>query len=1091
MANEPPILLDGFGSFEKGINSGEPALLLPKNQLSFAINVTVRGSYATHRPAYRKSNPRFPDTTVQSGVEHAQFQGACYYQPDAAPQALLAQIGGRLFQFTPDGATRDIDVLEVTIPGDPNPAAPQQAWLWQSEKWVIVQDGNSVPVFYDGTSSRRSDSTQVQLGVVDGVGFIVPAVGAVATITLAVPYTGQIGQIFFIDGKSYQAAYTPAAPNATVTELYDAVASHAIGEQVVINPNIYGVQAVVYNVGSSPGTYAVGTLNLSLHLTQPSSYPNGTDIIVLGKIFRQIATGGNFALVENRQTITIAPTDVILAGQFYQLSGTAYPITVLGTVAAVFAPPGIGNPVDIELSTPYTGTNGEIVYINNAAQYTIAQKASPPPGLTLYAININDTPGGPSHANKPLLSVPELPPGRMGCYGLGRNWLCLTNARTFMGSDIVGGTSGTPANNFRDSVLKSTENTYLAGGGVFVVPGTVGDIQAMIFTATLDTSLGQGPLQVFTPNIVFSVNSPVKRTDWSTIDNPILTQSLISNGALAQNSTVQANNDTLYRAIDGLRSLILARRQFATWGNVPISHEVQRVIDQDDPAFLQFGSASIFSNRLLMTSKPTQSAFGVFNRGLIALDFNPISSMGDKAPSVYDGLWTGINVLQVIHGRFGSVDRCFAFTYNNTVGRIEIYELLSDGSATADDNGLAQIPITWQLETPCGFREVKGKGLFDLVRLMDGELYVADVADRVTFEVFYRPQFDPCWHEWHSFSICAEQNAELARRQNRVTLGLGRPPANACDPANNRPYFISETFQFKVKITGHCLFYGMLVKGSVEPRPALSKVVCDDQECRLVQCALDPDYDVYELQDLPIPEPPIVFNDVVYYSAGCAEDQTLTYDGTLPSWITIDAENNRLVGAANTYQAATQAQANNFAQAALNQFAATAIGDDLLTCSGAISGPDWNSLVWGAPTVTPSTPIPGSSSVSSLNNTFHIAFAYPVAPGSSTSGQVLDWGASLAYTGPAANCNINLLVAGLNPDQIFGAFYVLNISSDVGGVALQVVIAPGAGTIDYPFSFPDCSGGANITITIQMIGTSSSNPAGTNLTWDGTLTNVP
>lgn len=930
---EPPILTDGVSEFSLGINSGIAPLLVPKNQLSFAINSTVRGHFITHRPCFRKGTLTFPSQAVQIAVEQGNWQGGCYYKPDSGPEYLVAQIGGRLFTFTPDTGS-GITVAEVTIPGDPNPASAPIAWLWQSEKWVIVNDGQSIPIFYDGTVSRRSNSNQTVLGTVDGAGFTVPAIGAITTITLIAPFLGQIGESFFIDGFTYQATAAAGIPNATVTTLFDAAANHAIGESVIINPNVYGVQNQVYNLGAGAGTYAPNTLQISVHLDQLPSFPNGTKVIVLGKVFKQIATGGFFALLQNQQTITILPTDVIQPGTVYVLSGTSFPITTLGTLKAPFVPPAVGVAIDIEMSTPYTGTDGQAVFVGSG-HYTIKQKPQPPPGLTISAININDTgTGAGKHVNKDLLSIPELPPGRMGVYGMGRNWECLTDGRSFIGSDIVGATSGTQVNAFRDSVLKTTENTYLAGGGVFLVPGNIGNIQAMIFATTLDASLGQGPLQVFTPSVVFSVNAPVDRALWAVIQNPILTQSLISNGALNQNGTVAANGDTIFRSIDGIRSLLLARREFSTWGNTPISHEVERIIEQDSPSLLEYGSAEIFQNRMLMTSKPTANGQGTSHRGLIALNFEPLSSIGNKEPSVYDGLWTGINTLQIIQGTFSGLERCFSFSLNQVQNKIEIYELLPDGDRISDFNGVDS-PITWEFETGCLFKDIKNKGEFTQVKLLDGQMYVSEVSGNVDFQVFYRPQFSPCWQPWINFGICATQgDSPNIQKQNRVSLGLGKPPTDSCDQSNNRPYYIGETFQIKVVITGHCRFYGLLVKASVEARTYWNNPICGPrQECRLVSCPPDDDYGVYQLQDLsPLPPTESFFNQQVSASVKCPDGDTLVFTGTLPSWITVNAGAFTVTGTAGIFRGTTQEAANITAQQQLNSFVAIETANGNLHC---------------------------------------------------------------------------------------------------------------------------------------------------------------
>ena len=63
---------------------------------------------------------------------------------------------------------------------------------------------------------------------------------------------------------------------------------------------------------------------------------------------------------------------------------------------------------------------------------------------------------------------------------------------------------------------------------------------------------------------------------------------------LNQNGTVLANGDALFRSVDGLRSLILARRDFDTWGNVPQSREVQPTLDADNSSLLNW-EAPVFS----------------------------------------------------------------------------------------------------------------------------------------------------------------------------------------------------------------------------------------------------------------------------------------------------------------------------------------------------------------------------------------------------------------------------------------------------------------------------------------------------------------
>ena len=411
---------------------------------------------------------------------------------------------------------------------------------------------------------------------------------------------------------------------------------------------------------------------------------------------------------------------------------------------------------------------------------------------------------------------PQFGAGRMGAYGMGRNWVVMGDGLSFVAGDMVGGSSGDPDNNGRDAVLNISENTYLNGGGSFRVPAAGSNINAMVFAATLDASLGQGPLQVLTGDTIFSCNAPADRTTWQNTTNPIVTQSLIGGGGLSQDSTVVVNGDIFFRDDIGVRSLILARRDFTTWGNVPISREVQPVLDADDQSLLGFCRAVNFDNRFLLSSHPVSgngslSPGNVYHDTLVAINFDPTSSMGNKSPSIWDGVWDAPNILKFVSGKFASVRRCFAFCLNN--GVIELYELLPGSSPINKDNGTNR--IQWSFETPVLFRNVQGKGQFECCRLIDGELY-ADLFDGpVDFKVQFRPDYDSNWHDWYSWTVPAP-DANNPTYQTR--MGLGEPPTDS-DQATGQPYRDGQSFQLKITVTGYCRIMGAKFAANRIPQP--------------------------------------------------------------------------------------------------------------------------------------------------------------------------------------------------------------------------------------------------------------------------------
>jgi len=765
-------LVDQLGTLGSGMNSGIAPLLLKREEMAMAVNVTVRGSYAKPRPPFQFRNiTPAGQALLASALVGGPFQGGAYYNSEVGPETLILAIGGRLFEIfvTISPAT----VLEITIPGDPNPASVKQAWLWQSEKWMIWNDGVSLPVFFDGTTSVRSN---------------------------------------------------------------------------------------------------------------------------------------------------------------YQV-----PVTFTTMTTATFYAPAVGAVVAGVALASTTGMNvGDTLYFKDAGKFIVQKMA----GLVVELINVNVLPNKaiPYSAIPPLKTEVTwyqlgsgLPPGRSGAYGNGRNWICLEDGKTFIASDLVGGSSGTIGERYRDAVLQVTENIFLAGGGVFPVPNSAGQIRAMIFSATLDSSLGQGPLQIFTQTTVFSVQAPLDRLVWQDVTNPILTQSLLGNGAFSQNSTVTANSDIIYRSIDGIRSLILARREFGTWGNVPISDEVNDTLVLDNTDLLIYGSAITWDNRLLMTAVPTFTTHGIYHRALAVINFDPLSSLRGKEPAVYDGFWTGLNILQMVTGEFETVPRAFAFCYkvpanippeapaceiqpdpNQTVtvgdyytpfnfgdannlfvadtswmapgmfllvegpaklevsaivdgtnvevilramigglggntlipsgaivsifgasstvvvapivpdiGSIELYELLKS-EVPLKDNGTRDIVMDLQsaalFNFPAGDTHSR-----ELKRLLDGEVYIDLLPSGVTanFQVYYKPDQWPCWVPWFSWSECAGRSAGTYKPQFRPRMGLGEPSPIPCDETTDRP--LREGFTFQVRLVfSNCRFLGASFRAITVPQQSFA-----------------------------------------------------------------------------------------------------------------------------------------------------------------------------------------------------------------------------------------------------------------------------
>jgi hypothetical protein len=554
----PKRITDGITNVLRGVNSGADPSLIGRNQLAFATNMTMRGGFAGTRPGRRKDTLDFQsDSSAESLWADGLFQGAHYFQPISTGEGqIVVSISGRLFLIRPaQYAAWSAKVQEITITNDANSPVLEQAFMEQAEDFLIVQDGQSKALIYDGAKSRRANSDEIPIG----------------------------------------------------------------------------------------------------------------------------------------------------------------------TVMA---------------------------------------------------------------------------------YGLGRLWVA--NGREYVAGDIVGGPSGTSSYSYRDAVLKFTENTYLNEGGAFIVPLQSGLITGMEFNANLDTTLGQGELIVSTEQAVFAVNVPADRTQWKNLQIPLQRVAAMPYGATGDRCIVNVNGDTFYRSLDGIRSLVFARREFGTWGNLPVSREVQRILIDNDKKLFGFCSGVQFDNRLLMLVSPARDVdHGIYHRGCVALDFDLLSGLDGKAPPAYDGLWTGLNILQVVKGMFDGKERCFFFVLNST-GGIELWEQTTEEWADRP-TATSKTPIVGAWETPLfDFQDPFGRK-----RLETADLWIDNLRDSVTFTVKYRPDEYPLWIDWRSWTECADvSNCTLActppaikQPQYRSRMRLPRP-SFACEQALEKNVSVAYKYQARVEFSG-------------------------------------------------------------------------------------------------------------------------------------------------------------------------------------------------------------------------------------------------------------------------------------------------
>lgn len=428
----------------------------------------------------------------------------------------------------------------------------------------------------------------------------------------------------------------------------------------------------------------------------------------------------------------------------------------------------------------------------------------------------------------------QIPPGKAMDYYMGRLWV-QTGERQYTAGDIV--YSAVPGILPQYAFAYFIENTWIAGGGSFDVPSASGSIRSIFHTATPDTALGQGDLQIGTRDAIYSLTVPVSRIDWNAVNLQLTAgtptfplQRVIQTryGTLSERCVVKVNGDIFYRSYDGVRSLQMAIRYYNQWGNIPLSRNENRLLQFDDRSLVHLASGIEFDNRLLITVLPKQTPVGVAFQGIMPLDFDIITSMESRQPPAWEGLYEGLDHLQILESSFGGVQRAFSIVHSRTTDRIQIWELTTLSKMEEGDKR-----VTWYIESPA---YVFGN-MFQLKQLDSGELWFDKVFGTVDVIVDYRQDQNPCWMSWHKFQMCAARTScedvnnpvcypEGDYREGyRIPVTLPHPPVG-CDSMNTRPTNIGYQFQVRITVTGWCRLRSILLYALPRERQPYQGLVC-------------------------------------------------------------------------------------------------------------------------------------------------------------------------------------------------------------------------------------------------------------------------
>lgn len=449
------------------------------------------------------------------------------------------------------------------------------------------------------------------------------------------------------------------------------------------------------------------------------------------------------------------------------------------------------------------------------------------PPLIWDSATLRRSNGITGNTTKGAANINELPAARAMDYYMGRLWY--SQGRKYTAGDIVGGDNGSLQHGFRDSILKVTENPLALGGDGFIVPSNAGEIRALKHTGNLDTALGESELFIFTRKSVYRLAVPVTRAEWTNAKEPLQKVVQRTNGSVNDWCVIAVNNDLFYQSLEpAIRSIAVAVRNYGQWGNVTVSSNLQRIMENQDRALMRYASGAYFDNMLVQTVLPYQTPVGVAFKGLAPLDFDPLGNLQRQLQPCWTGVFEGLNFLQLLLADFGGLERLFAFVLSDKDQAIHLWELTNYRRFENGDNR-----VTWRLESPAYTWQKET----DLKKLVGGQLWVDRIDGEIGIQVYYRPDFDSCWYPWHIWKDCSarttDENFYGDKPYPPIEQGEGFSaaydlpvPQPVCQKFTKRPTNVGYQFQVRIEILGYCRVRGILLHAEPVARGLYGNMNC-------------------------------------------------------------------------------------------------------------------------------------------------------------------------------------------------------------------------------------------------------------------------
>ena len=140
-------LVDTQSTLIEGMNQSRDPGLIGEQQAALLRNISVRGGKARSRPRFVR----------RMDLPAGKMQGAKIFKTTGT---LIVSVSGRVYEVDPNSWTSE----ELTTDDDRNNANQPRHYYESTVSSLVIQDGQSKPVIYDGARIRRAKSDEVPVG---------------------------------------------------------------------------------------------------------------------------------------------------------------------------------------------------------------------------------------------------------------------------------------------------------------------------------------------------------------------------------------------------------------------------------------------------------------------------------------------------------------------------------------------------------------------------------------------------------------------------------------------------------------------------------------------------------------------------------------------------------------------------------------------------------------------------------------------------------------------------------------------------------------------------------------------------------------